>query len=170
MNEHYTYFKHIFKPKNNKNQTKRDYRIFPHAIHQSRNIKKIINELKDPNIILAESTKNSRNNHIKTIKTKNNIKRQGNLILSSKCICGLKIKLTRTGFNENGRMASKRILNNRTICSNTHAYNKIEFHAGLKYKSQTNYLLKYMRNWYKGTTDDTDLNLPNHRFAKLLPK
>lgn len=97
---------------------------------------------------------------------------RSNIILTSKCVCGKKYKITSTKFNETGAMAAKkRILTNNTGCSgNTHAFRKVKVVRGLSYKKQTNYLLKYIKWKYRGKVINTEFSIPNYHFAKLLSK
>lgn len=169
MNECYTYMKPFFKKKlADKDNSK--YRIFPQAICNSRSIKRIIVKLKKPGIKIAESTKNTKINPIRTFKTITPIEKKNNLIVTAKCVCGKKYKVHRTGHNETGEVVAKRICNFLIECSgNTHAYREVTFHRGLAYKSQTKHLEKYYRLKYKGKIDDHFFNLPIPAFARLVP-
>lgn len=148
------------------------YKIYPHAVCKSRQIKRNFMRLKENEIIYAESTRNTKINFVTTRKTITPQLERTNTILSSKCVCGKKFKFTSTKFNENGMMAAKRrILTNYTGCSgNTHAFRKVMVHKGLSYRRQTEYLLKYVKWKHRGAVINTDFSMPNYRFAKLLSK
>lgn len=98
MNKYYT----LMRPTSGDPKRKKinvEYKIVPHAINGSRKIKKILNRLKNPNVVLADSTKNTKINHITTRKTRIEWDKRGNIILFSKCQCGEKYKIDATGFN-----------------------------------------------------------------------
>lgn len=170
MNECYTYMKPFFKEKLPKIKEKVEYRIFPHAICKSREIKRVILNLKESRIRIAESTKNTKVNPIKTYKTKIPIEKRTNLILIAKCQCGKKYKINRTGRNETGEVTARKIVTPFLSCDHLkHAYRDITFKRGLAYNSQTKHLEKYYRLKYKGSIDDHFFNLPVPAFAKLVP-
>lgn len=148
------------------------YKVYPQAVCKSRQIKRNFLKLKKKKIIYAESTRNTKINFVTTRKTKTPQLERTNTILSSKCVCGKKHKITSTKFNENGMMAAnKRILTNHTGCSgNTHAFRKVVVHKGLFYRNQTNYLLRYIKWKHKGSVINTEFTMPNYHFAKLLSK
>lgn len=104
MNGEYTLMKDNRKKKNG-NGIKPVYKIFPHAICKSRDIKKCLLKLKERNILFAESTKNTKINHIRVRKTQTPNLLRTNVILFSKCVCGLKYRITATKFNETADMA-----------------------------------------------------------------
>lgn len=84
------------------------YKIFPHAICKSRQIERALSELIDKNIKIADSTRNTKINQIKTIKTCIPIRERGNVILSSKCTCKKKMRLATTKMNETAGMLAGR--------------------------------------------------------------
>lgn len=173
MNTEYTFMPRIgTERKRNTTNVKSVYKIYPHAICKSREIKKDLMRLKERNIIYAESTRNTKINFVRTRKTRTPNMEKSNIILTSRCICGKKYKITSTKFNETGMMAAKnRILTNNTGCTGPiHAFRKVKVTGGLSYKKQTNYLLKYIKWKYRGKVIHTEFNMPNYHFAKLLSK
>lgn len=170
MNGVYTLMRPIRNVRKNANKQV-VYKIFPHAIKQSPQIKTIINKFKNPDIILADSTKNTKINHITTRKTRIPWQKRSNIILMAKCNCGAKYKVDATKFNENGEIAQKRLSTSILRCyNNTHAYTKFEYVRGLAYGKQTKYLLKYVKFYYGGKLDNIQADLPNYHLIKLLDK
>lgn len=166
MNKYYTYMK----PTQKRNSNNITYRIFPHAICEVRRIKKILNRLKPNNVIFSDSTRNTKINWVTTRKTPIAIKKRGNVILQSTCLCREKMKFIHTNFNETGIIAAKRILTTHRKCSNNqHAFLKIKYHRGLQYRNQTKYLTRYIE--WKHKTHSIPMNgIPNYHFAKALAK
>lgn len=163
MNEHYT----LMKQKQIIKRSKKKYKIFPHAICESRKIKRILHKLKYDEVVYAESTRNTKINFVTTRKTPTPIELRGNLVLSSRCVCKRKFKFTATKFNETGQMASRRILTTFRKCEqHRHAFRVIKFDRGLFYRSQTEYLLKYIE-WKQGNNTLDRRGLPNYYFVKL---
>lgn len=148
-------------------QNARIYKIFPHAICESRKIKTVLHRLKYDNIVYAESTKNTKINFVSTRKTITPVEKKGNVILSSTCVCNSKCKFDKTNFNETGEKVSERILTTFDKCTHQkHAFREVKYHRGLAYKKQTGYLLKYVE-WKNLKTTDRK-GMPNQKFVKLL--
>ena len=99
------------------NPNPKTYRANPQAIWRSKAMKEILRNYKHGNITLAESTRNSKINHIRTRKTNTEWSKKGNLILISRCVCGEKHKIAHTKFRENGEQAHERIHTTVTKCS-----------------------------------------------------
>lgn len=164
MNKYYTYMK----PNRRIEKRVKEYRIFPHALCETRKIKRVLHGLKSKNIIYSDSTKNTKINWVTTRKTRIPLAKTGNVIVKSKCLCGRKISITSAGFNETGEIASKRIINTISKCMGTqHAFRKAEYSKGLEYNKQTKYLVKYMK-WINKPHNVGITGLPNYQFAKLL--
>lgn len=143
------------------------YKIFPHAICESRKIKKVLHQLKFNDIVYADSTKNTKINFVTTRKTITPLEKRGNMVISSTCVCKRKSKFTKTNFNETGAMASERIKTTFRKCTqHKHAFRKVKYHKGLAYQKQTSYLLKYIEWKDKNTLDRK--GMPNQKFVKLL--
>lgn len=164
MNNFYTYMprKPLTEKKNNK------YKIFPHAICEGRAIKRILNRLKDSNVVYADSTKNTKINFVTTKKTITPWEKRGNIIVGSECVCRKKKKYTSTRFNENGEIAAGRILTTFNQCSgDQHAFRELFYRKGLAYKKQTKYLLKYTQWREREKTICAD-GMPNHTFMRVM--
>lgn len=147
------------------------YVIFPHAICEGRQIKKILHKHKKPNIILADSTKNTKINSVTTRKTKTPTTKRSNLILVANCKCKKKTKVIKTNFNETGEMAMNRILTKNKECkASFHAYSKVKFMRGLHYNNQTRYLLKYIQWKHRKELDVIQQNyeFPNQSLCRLI--
>lgn len=167
MNKFYTLTKPAVAKIDKKNVR---YKIFPHSICESRRIKRVLHRLKYKDIVYADSTKNTKINFVKTSKTFIPLEKRGNIILKSTCLCKRKMKFTSTQFNENGEIASKRILTEFQHCSgNRHAFREIEYKKGLAYRKQTNYLLKY-NEWKHRENILDNKGLPNYSFVKLMKR
>lgn len=163
MNNHYT----LMRMKKTRRKRAVKYKIFPHALCESRRIKKVLHKLKHNDIVFAESTKNTKVNFVTTRKTRTPYENRSNLVLKSTCQCGMKTKFTLTKFNETGAKASKRIITTFKRCDSLHSFRKIEFIRGLAYNKQTKYLLKYLEMRHEGTVVDRG-GLPNIRFVNVL--
>lgn len=123
-----------------------EYIIFPHSICKGREIKKVLHELKNPKVILADSVRNTRINSITTRKTITPIEKRKNLILTAQCACKKRVKVVKTGFNETGEITKRLIVTNKRVCDrHSHAYRKVKFRRGLFYDGQTKYLLRYLQ-------------------------
>lgn len=169
MNKYYTLMRPIRNiVKKNTGRIVR-YKIFPHATCHSRKIKGLITKLMDPDIILADSTKNTKINYINTRKTKIPWENRSNVIAISKCVCGLKFKIHSTRFNQTAGMMRDEILTVFDKCnSERHAFKKVKFHRGLAYNKQSQYLLKYIKYFYTGKLTNIRSDLPNYHLAKIL--
>lgn len=167
MNEHYTLMK-AKKPKSNLlNSTK--FRIFPHSMCETKLIKGIIHAHKHENVIIAESTRNTKVNFVKTRKTTTSWECKTNIIALSNCVCRKKFKCSATKFNENGERLKNRIITHTTRCKNgLHAFRRVKFKSGLQYKNQTRYLTKYIKWKYRGAVINDEYDLPNYHFGKLI--
>lgn len=170
MNKFYTLLKPIRNMKHKKSdKTKIIYKIFPHAVCRSRNIKKILLRYIDNNIILADSTKNTKINQVTTRKTKTDWKNKSNLILMSKCVCGSKYCVRATGFNQTGDMLRKLIQTQHKKCDNNlHAFRKVVPHKGLAYGTQTTFLIKYLKLFFDKKLINDKVHLPNYHLAKIM--
>lgn len=147
-----------------------NYKIFPHAICKARKIKNILHGLKYDNVKLADSTRNTKINFVTTKKDPIPWNKKSNLILVSKCNCGKRHKANCTEFNENGEMLKERMQTKFETCDDQkHAFRKFKVIKGLYYKSQTKFLLKYVKHkFYKSLVDNVDL--PNYHLSKLIKK
>lgn len=125
--------------------------------------------MKHKHIVLADSTRNTKINHIRTRKTKTHWSKCGNLVLISKCNCGKKFKVRATKFNQNGESARNKMLTPFNECSEVaHAFKKVSHHRGLMYRSQTNYLVKYIKHFYGNKLFRETADLPNYHLSKVL--
>lgn len=167
MNKHYTLTKtSIGKPRN----TDVRYKIFPHAICESSRIKKILHKHKYNDIVFAESTKNTKINFVRTGKMPTPLSKRGNVIVKAICNCKRKMKLTSTKFNENGEMASNRLLTQHKECNGKiHAFNEVVLKKGLSYRKQTDYLLRYAEWKHRDKCIETK-GMPNYNLMKILKK
>jgi hypothetical protein len=148
MNKNYTLMRPPFDTKKDdveKDDIEKDYIIFPHSICRGRDIKNVVYGLRNPNVVLADSVKNTRITSVISRKTITPVELKSNLIVIAKCVCGDKYIVDRTRFNETGVMARDRIITkNKTMCDHFgHAYQEVLFKRGLAYSSQTEFLLKY---------------------------
>lgn len=189
MNEYYTLLKPFYSAKKkvekeesvpcdtsetnaiSSSQDKSGYKVFPHSICESKQIKKVIYDLKAPRAILADSVRNTKINVISTRKTTIPIEKRGNLLLFSRCNCKRKHKIFQTKFNETGEMARTRILTiGKQKCDkHGHAYSKVKFIHGLFYGSQTSYLLRYVAWKYRHALDFAcQITHPNSKLGRLI--
>lgn len=166
MNNHYT----LMRKRSIKTKIKNPvYELFPHAIPESRKIKRVLHALKRDNIIYSDSTRNSRINFIRTRKTKTPAENRGNIIVSTKCQCGQRVRIVPTGFNENGGMVAQRLRTKFSTCSNhLHSFTNFRFHKGLAYNGQTRTLSKYVA-WIRGKgVSFGEIGFPNKHFQTLI--
>lgn len=157
--------------RNDGDEEKHGYVIFPHSICKGRDIKRVLCRQKAPGVKLADSVRNTRVNVISSRKTITPIEKRKNLILTSKCICRKKYKVVQTGFNETGEITQNRILTNMSEClPHSHAFKRARLQRGLHYGSQTRYLLKYIKYKYRGKLDVSSgiLDLPNPHLSNLI--
>lgn len=169
MNEYYTFMRPVNhdKHKNDNDQ----YVIFPYAIRESKKIRNVIYNFKNSSISLADSVKNTKINHIKSVKTLDPIASSGNVVLDSTCRCGHRCIIGATRFNESAKMARKRLLSRRKQCDmHGHAFRKFNLRKGLYYNNQTQYLLRYVQWMHRHKLDATSCpyHFPLYSFSKLL--
>lgn len=149
----------------------KSYKIFPHAICKAREIKGVLHSLKEDNIVFAESTRNTKINHIQTRKSKTPFEDRSNLILIMRCQCKSKFKIKPTKFNQTGRMLWSTIRTTYKVCDNKkHAFVEVKYQKGFFYQSQTAFLYKYVKYLYRDKIWDDNGFLPNYHFMKLLKK
>lgn len=181
MNECYTLMKPLYKTKKQKLENKyimvdgqktlKEYKIFPRSIAKAREIKKVLHDFKSPEIILADSVRNTRVNSITTRKTITPIAKRKNLILIARCVCKKRFKIVKTGFNETGQMTLKKIVTLKHKCdSHSHAYKKVQFHKGLYYDGQTSCLLRYIQWRYRKRFDVSQCRYQWPRFQRQFGK
>lgn len=170
VNKHYSLLKPVVNTAEKRNINKgKIYKIFPHAVCKSRRIKKILLRYTNNNIILADSTKNTKVNQVTTRKSITNWKNKSNLILISKCTCGQRYKTKATMFNQTGGGLSKLMITTFDICQgDTHAFKNVIPLRGLAYGTQTRYLLKYIKLLLKGNVSNEEAQLPNFYLAKVM--
>lgn len=167
MNKYYT----LMRPSVGRRENKKEvsYKIFPHATCKSRNIKKILLDHIENNVVLADSTKNTKINQVRTRKSPIHWRHKTNLILISRCTCEEKFKIQATAFNQTGEMLRVKMITERKKCQNgQHAFRKTIVHRGLAYGKQTIYLLKYLKMFFAGKTIDDKLLLPNYHLARAM--
>lgn len=165
MNQHYTLMR---KRKIVNKNIKRRYVIFPHAICQSRKIKNILQRFKFDGIIYAESTKNTKINHVKTRKAKTNIEDRNNMIIVAKCQCNKRFLVDQTKFNQTVGAARANLTSTFDSCNDKgHAFKKLNIKRGLHYKKQTAFLLKYVKWKFRGKLENPG-DTPNNTLAKLI--
>lgn len=149
---------------------KTKYIIFPHSVVRGREIKRIFHQNKLQNTSIAESVKNTKINSVKSIKTKTPLIASRNVILTSRCRCGDKIRICTTGFNETGLHTRKKILNKKKECDrHSHAYKQVKVSRGLFYSNQTKALLNYI-HWKNRNKLDKSYRyeFPTSRLAGLI--
>lgn len=146
------------------------YSVYPHAVCESRKIKRVMYAMKHRNITLAESTRNTKINLVTTRKTPTPLLKRGNMVISAKCNCGQKYKCTQTKWGENAQMAIRRRMFtlHKKCQGGIHAFRKYYLHKGLAYRSQTDYLARYIQWKFKGKYLNNDVGRPQHHFVKLL--
>lgn len=114
------------------------YIIFPHSTYESQSIKKVFSNLMNPHMSLADSVKNTRITPITTKKTLSPPDNNGNALLFSRCKCKKRFAISCTQFNENVRIAKRRIRTKDLInCLRTkhaHSLDSIKTLRGLAYK------------------------------------
>lgn len=151
---------------------KNKYIIFPHSICKGRDVKRVICNYKRKSATLADSVRNTKLNSVTTRKTVTPMHLRKNLILNSRCCCKKVYRISKTNFNENGDIASRKMLTlNKYKCDEFgHAFHKIKYHKGLFYASQTSYLLSYVQWIYRHKLDRMHCryNFPMMNFGKLI--
>lgn len=168
MNECYT----LMKLRSPSSDEEKNYVIYPHAICESRKIKRVLHEMKHDDVTFAESTKNTKINFVTTRKTITPLIKKSNMVISSKCQCGRKYRFTSTCFNENVEMAIKKRVStlHRRCRENIHAFREFYVHKGLAYESQTKVLARYIQWKYRGSYLNMNTGMPQYHFMKLLGK
>lgn len=165
-------YKHIFDNLEDEEKDQgedKSYISFPHAIYKNKQIKRILYHYKEPNIVLADSIRNTKINFVRNLKTPIPIERRKNLIAMSRCICGQRVKIDRTTFNQTGGTLKKKILNQLQNCTNDfHAHKKLTFIRGLAFNNQTQFYLKYLRWINRTKIRDGKLDWPNKYLTKLI--
>lgn len=147
------------------------YHIFPHAICQSRDIKRTLCRLKHPNVIYAESTRNTKINFVRTRKTQTPLEKNTNLIGVSKCVCRKKTKIEYTRFNQTGEILIDKMVTTMNCCvNNLHTFKEVKLMKGLFYQNQTKELVKYIQHKHQNEILCTNYSLPNYHFSKLVKK
>lgn len=148
-----------------------NYKIFPHAICKAREIKSVLHRLKKDKIVFAESTRNTKINHVRTRKSLTPLEDRSNLILITKCQCKTKFKIKCTKFNQTGKMLWNKIKTTYKLCDDKkHAFVEAKYRKGFFYQSQTEFLYKYLKYLYRGKVLDEIGHLPNYHFMKLPKK
>lgn len=150
LNNHYTFMKGkkakneiVSSGEKSEKKPPTKYVLFPHSTCQSRKIKGVLHRLKNDNIVLAESTRNTKINYVTTRKVPTKLEDKTNVIVIAKCVCGQKFKFTHTKFNETGQMAAGRLITISEACNmEHHAFRRIKYHKGHAYANQTDHLLK----------------------------
>lgn len=183
LNEHYTYMRpysvnantyihHFYNPSipNPKPAaTRKTYVSFPHNIICKNIIKQTLHHYKGPNIVLADSIKNTKINYISSLKTKIPLDKQTNVFLLSTCKCNRKIRILLTPFNQTAGMFAHRVTNSLVKCTNDiHAFKKIKYIKGLCYNGQNKAYLKYLKLRYNRKINASFTELPNTYFQKLI--
>lgn len=169
MNNRYTYMKNNNKKIGENSKTK--YCTFPNGIEKAKEIKKIIYDLKDKNTNLINTSKNTKVNHVSTMKTKTDMDMKSNMIAMTECVCRQYKRLTHTKFNENCAMVKERMKNASSGCGQSeHAWRDIKWSRGLALKRQTRQLIKYKKQIMGRGTKTDQADLPNQWFKGLVNK
>lgn len=151
MNTYYTFMRPVNKCGNNADK---QYVIFPHSISHNKQVRNVISNFKNSDIVLADSVKNTKVNFIKTPKAVDSITSKSNLVLSSKCMCDMKCIVEGTGYNETGKMTVNRLRSHVNRCTPpNHCYKTFKLHKGLQYNRQTKYLLRYTQWMHRHKLD-----------------
>lgn len=165
MNDNYT----IMRARKNPEKPDGKFYVYPHAVCESRKIKRILHKNKSDGVIFAESTRNTKINFVRTHKTTTPKNLRGNMIVSTNCWCKKKFKVEATGYNENAQMIVDRLTTKFSKCTkDLHAFRKFKIHRGLAYSTQTDVLAKYVQWKYRGKYLNTRTGRPQFYFAKLL--
>lgn len=165
MNEHYTLMRTRRKPVNKAER----FAVYPHAVCESSNIKRILHKYRDNKFAYSDSTRNSKINHVRTRKTFTPKKLRGNTIVISRCTCRKKYKIIATGRNQNAEMLINTIKTSFVKCTRSlHAFRRFKIQKGLAYGSQTNILARYIQWQYRGSFLNTRTGRPEYHMAKIL--
>lgn len=168
MNRHYTLMKPM-KGIDRRLRRNTKYKIFPHSLCKSKEIREIFLKLTRRNFTLADSTKNTEVGSITTRKTKTPWGDRSNVILISRCVCKQKYKVHATQHNETASMTAEKLVTTFGKCDGTkHAFKTVKFHRGLSYVKQTKFLVKYIKYFYNGRLINTGYDLPNYHLSKVL--
>lgn len=172
INTFYTYMKPVDSHNTGKTEVTNRYVIFPHAISHSKEIRGIISGLKEPDVILADSVRNTKINFVRTLKPIGSLASNSNVILSSQCKCQKKCIIDTPRFNESGEMAQKRLRSREDKNCDVfgHAFDEFQFHRGLHYKNQSRYLLRYIQWMHRHKLDmlSHPYHFPMFHFGKLI--
>lgn len=167
MNEYYS----LMKIRANKRNKGKIFAIYPHAVCESKKVKRILHQYKEEGVVFSDSTRNSRVNHITTRKTEIPKRLKGNMIVISTCACKKKHKIVATQYNQTAKNVIDGIKTTFVRCTrNLHAFRRFKINNGLHYSSQTNILARYIQWKYRGSFLNTRTGRPEYHFAKLLPK
>lgn len=122
------------------------YVSFLFGIPNRTQIKKIINEYKDHDTVLADSVKNTKTKYITSLKDMIPLKNRTNVILIATCNCHKRYKqIEMTRYNETGEKLIQRLFSRKGKCNpNEHIFNKHKYISGMAFKSQNKYYLKYL--------------------------
>lgn len=165
MNEYYT----LMRTRKEPNEKAKKYAVYPHAICESKRIKKTLHKYKDDKTAYSDSTRNSKVNYVKTKKTFISKRLRGNMIVHSTCTCKKKHKIEATDFNQNAEMLIKTMKTTFVKCTRSlHAFRKFRVSKGLAYGSQTKTLAKYFQWQYRGSFVNTRTGRPEFYLARLL--
>lgn len=183
MNNFYTLMKPLTKPMWQKisdrfvvvdgKEVEKVYKTFPHSVCKGREIKKILHDLRSPEIILSDSVRNTKINSVTIRKTITPIERRKNLILIARCVCKGKFKIVKTGLNETGEMTLRRIITHKERCdihSHTYKATDVRFKKGLFYGGETGHLLKYIHWMYRSRLDVSQCRYEWPRFHRHFGK
>lgn len=165
MNENYT----LMRGRDSPEKMEGNFYAFPHAICESKRVKRILYERKKDDVIYAESTRNSKINFVRNKKTITPVNLRGNKIIITRCACNKKMKVVATNFNETAQMVIDRLITSFVRCTaNLHAFRKFKIHTGLAYGSQTDILARYIQWKFRGKCLNTRTGRPQFHFVKLL--
>lgn len=165
MSDHYSLMK-VRKPPENPGEK---FTVFPRAVCESKRIKTILHKYKEEKVVYSDSTRNSKINHVKTMKTFIPKSLRGNMIVISACTCKKKYKIVATGLNQNAKMLINTIKTKFVKCTRSnHAFRRFRIQKGLAYGSQTGILAKYIQWQYRGSYLNTRTGRPEYFLANLL--
>lgn len=165
MNEHYS----LMRVRKSPEKTRNKFAVYPYAISESRRIRKVLEIYRNKETCYSDSTRNSKINHVKTVKTLTPKRLKGNMIVLSTCVCRRKNKIIATTFNQNAEMLINTIRTKFRKCKGTqHAFRRFKIIRGLAYGSQTDTLAKYIQWQYRGSFLNTRTGRPEYCLANLL--
>lgn len=167
MNEHYT----LMKVRKQNKKPGEKYAVYPHAVCESKRIKRILHKYKFDKVVYSDSTRNSKVNHIITRKTKIPRKLRGNMIVISTCVCKKKHKIMATKYDQSAEMLINSVKTTFARCTRgLHAFRRFKIERGLYYSSQTNIAARYVQWKFRGSFLNTRTGRPEFHFAKLMNK